>query len=98
MRRRNKGLRNAEVSGIETSAHGVGAGLEAGWAGVRYMEGFFQGEADFGQLSLSEELPNEGDAVGDAARRGEARQGMGGVGRPVAAGLGDLNEAGADGE
>ena len=58
----------------------------------------FEGEAGAGYGAFVEEAADEGDAVGDAAGWGEFWEGLGGVGGPVAAGLGDFDEAGAEGE
>ena len=49
-------------------------------------------------VPLFEEAADQGDAVGDAARRIEFGRRAAGVGRPVGAGFGDFHKSGAHGE
>ncbi len=58
----------------------------------------FHGKAYACDGAFIEEAADEGDAVWDSAWGGELWQGLGGVGCPVAAGLGDFDEAGTEGE
>ena len=62
------------------------------------VEGFFEGEACASEGAFVEEAADEGNAVGDAARGRESGEGMRRVGGPVAAGFGDFDETGAEGE
>ena len=72
--------------------------LEAGWIFAGYVEVLFEGKAGSGDGAFVEEAADEGDAVGDATGWVELWERVVGVGGPVAAGLGDLDEAGAEGE
>jgi hypothetical protein len=72
--------------------------LEAGWVFASYVEVTFEGKADAGDGAFVEEAADESDAVGDAARWVELWEWFAGVGRPVAAGFGDFNEAGSKSE
>src|SRR5882757_11099335 len=58
----------------------------------------FESEASAGDGAFVEEAADEGDAVRDAAGWVELWEGLCGVGCPVAASLGDFDEAGAEGE
>ena len=58
----------------------------------------FEGESGAGDGAFVEEAADEGDAVRDAAGWREFWERMVGVGGPVAAGLGDFDKAGAEGE
>jgi len=73
-------------------------GLEAWRVLGDYVEGAFQGEAGAAQSAFFEEAADQGYAVGDAARRGEFRDGAAGVGGPIGAGFSDFDETGAHGE
>src|ERR1700752_4533345 len=79
-------------------ADGFAFWLKAGGIFAGYVEVLFEGQAGAGDGAFVEEAADEGDAVGDAAGWGEFWQGLCGVGGPVAAGLGDFDEAGAEGE
>src|SRR5437899_2034393 len=72
--------------------------LEAGWGFCGYVEVAFEGKAGAGDGAFVEDAADEGDAVRDAAGWVEFWQGLRGVGRPIAAGFGDFDEAGAEGE
>ena len=72
--------------------------LEAGWGFGGYFEVLFEGQAGAGYGAFVEEAAYEGDAVGDSAGWVEFGERLGGVGGPVAAGFGDFDESGAEGE
>jgi len=72
--------------------------LEAGGVFGGDGQGTLQSQGGTGKGAFVEEAADQGDAVGDTARRGEFRERGGGVGGPVAAGFGDLDETGAEGE
>jgi collagen type III alpha len=76
----------------------VRPGSEAGWTLRGGGEGAFEGETGGDEAAFFKGRSDEGDAVGDAARRVELRQRVGRVGSPVAAGFGDVDESGAEGE
>ena len=63
-----------------------------------YIEGTLQSEPGSADCALIEQASNEGDAMGYAAGRREFGQRVSGVGRPVAARLGDFHKTGAKGE
>jgi len=72
--------------------------LEAGWVFAGYVEVAFEGEAGAGDCAFVEETADESDAVRDSAGWVEFSERLVWVGGPVAAGLGDFDEAGAQGE
>ena len=71
---------------------------EAGWSLGCYIEFAFECDASLAERAFVEQAADESDAVGNATRRGELRQGMGGVGSPIAAGFRDFDEASAESE
>jgi hypothetical protein len=71
---------------------------EAGRAFVHDVAGAFKGHACRAEGSFFKKAADECDAVRDAARRIESREGIFRIGSPVAAGLGDFDKTCAEGE
>src|SRR5260370_39916301 len=71
---------------------------EGGRALVGDGEGAFEGDADAAEGAFVEEAADEGDAVGDAARRRKFWERIFGIGGPVGACFGELDEACAERE
>src|ERR1017187_10705697 len=63
-----------------------------------YIKGALESRAGTSQRALIEEAADEGDAVRHAAGWRKLGQRAGGVGRPIAACLGHVDEARAEGE
>src|ERR1017187_2722681 len=72
--------------------------LETRRALARHLEGAFESHTGTYQGALVEEPANQCDAVWNAARRREFRQGVGRVWRPIAARLAHMYEACVKGE
>ena len=75
----------------------MGPLLEAGRGFFCYIEVLLEGEAGACDGAFVEEAADEGDAVRDSPGWIEFWERVVGVGSPVAAGLGDFDEAGAEG-
>jgi hypothetical protein len=97
-RRSLRDLYTGFAPGLPLVGGRIPAALEAGWVFVGYVEVSFECEASVGDGAFVEEAADEGDAMWDAAGGIEFREGFGWVGCPVAAGFGDFDETGAEGE
>ena len=98
MRRRRRARAKALLESKRTRRRLVQRRLEAGWVFAGYVEVALEGEACVCDGAFVEEAADEGDAVGDSARWIEFWERVVGVWSPVAAGFGDFDEAGAEGE